>query len=249
MLTTSPTPPHRGKAFPTAPPIGPPCQALFEQHHLPLPQPKVYSHQSPRLSSFIIDPCPSTDLLIHHLGAPCPPVPAQKFPGGQQESLGVWRLGGPRLSHQASVGAPRQGSDPRPLWGPGVPCGFRQGTSLSEPPLQDWSGMRQGVPRQPSVWFLRPFPGSAHHREQGNKSTCRLSIHLFINVSHRRRCLRGQRPRVWGGRQHGYGNLPRQLFTKDSAASWSGHSWRLRDLPACVSPSPCESTQEGVPRA
>lgn len=93
--------------------------------------------------------CPSTDLLIHHLGAPCPPVPAQKFPGGQQESLGVWRVGGPRLSHQVSVGAPCQGSDPRPLRGPGVPCGFRQGTSLSEPPFQDWSRMSQGVPRQP----------------------------------------------------------------------------------------------------
>lgn len=42
---------------------------------------------------------------------------------------------------------------------------------------------------------------------------------------------------------------PHQLFTRGSAAHLSSHSQGKRDLPACVSLSPCESAWEEAPWA
>lgn len=212
-------------------------------------QPKGCTHQSPHLRSFIIDP--SVPLLICSFVIWVPPAP--KFQ--HRNSLGAreraWECG----DWGAQALPPRQCRGPTPAVRPCGPLVCCVTLGRGPPSLSRLSRTRADEPGGTSaagrhLCFLRPFPGSARHREQGNESTCRLSVHLFISVSHRRRCLPPwTKARCLGRETHGHGSLPPPAVHQRPRRLLARPPQGLRDLPACVSQSPCESTQEEAPGA
>ena len=108
------------------------------------------------------------------------------------------------------------------LWGPWQPSGV--------PPR-----VPQTISRE------RSSPGTG---EQVHVPTLRLFISVSLQASLPRSpkapCLEEEPTRI---------RPPHQLFTRGSAARLSSHSQGKRALPACVSPSPCESAWEEAPWA